>query len=665
MLNEQQPYPATVTEQPKLPGEFWQGWRGFAGGTALIFLLAFVVYWPALHGQFVWDDELLVIKNPLVTGLANLGSVWFQTDFSLTTVALWAQWLLWGKNPAGYHVVNVFLHAAGCVLLWRVLARLKIPGAFLAAIIFAVHPVCAVSIAWISEMKNTLSLVFLLLSLRWFLRFEDEAVADRKRKRKVLYWLSFAAFLLALLSKTSTVMLPVLLLGCAWWRRGKVARQDWLRAAPFFLLSLALGGATMWFQARVMAAGDPVQTENFPGRLAAAGMALWFYLGKALLPLNLNMIYPRWKIDSAALLSYLPAFLWCALLALCWWFRGRSRGRVAFFALGSFTVLLFPVLGLLSMDYLVISRVSDHFQYLPLIAVIALIAAALAKVLPGQIFSSVAAMLVVGLAAMTFQRSEIISHNETLWRDTLAKNPESFTAHNNLGCILAAQNNLDAAMEHFRAALKFNPKNASAHCNLGRAYSLQRQFADAENEFQAALKIKPASADIQQAYASALAEQGKMAEAIQHSREAVRLEPRNELRLQLAAWLHKTGNFRESAEQYRAALARELDSVEALNNLAWMLATSPDASVRNGGDAVRFAERACRLTDNKKAAMVGTLAAAYAEAERFADAEATAAKAADLADADGNTQFAAINRQLLALYRAGTPFREPSPESAR
>jgi len=363
--------------------------------------------------------------------------------------------------------------------------------------------------------------------------------------------------------------------------------------------------------------------------------------------------------------AYLAAALWCDLLAACWRFRNRDWARAMLFALVCFTVLLFPVLGFLSLDYLVISRVADHFQYLPMIAVIALVAAALARWLPGQIFNGVAAMLVVGLAALTFQRSEIISQNETLWRDTLAKNPESFTAHNNLGCLLAAQNKLSDAMEHFEQTLKYNPKNAGAHANLGRAFSMQHKFAEAEAHLQAALKLKPASADVQQSYAGALMEQGRVAEAIPHLREAVRLEPRPELCLRFAALLHQTGNFSEAVAQYRAVLAREPDSVEALNNLAWMLATAPDASVRNGVDAVQFAERACRLTDNKKAGMIGTLAAAYAEAGRFTDAMATATKAADLADAEGNARFAAMNRQLLALYRAGKPFRQPAPGAVR
>ena len=630
--------------------------RNTLGGAALLVGLVLAAYWPALTGQFVWDDELLILKNPLVLGQFHLGNVWFHTDFSLTTVVLWLQWSMWGNHPAGFHLVNVLLHAGSCLLLWRVLQRLALPGAWLAAALFAVHPVGAASAAWISEMKNTLSLGFCLMSFNFFLAMETEPAGARRGK--IFFGLALAAFLLALLSKTSTVMLPVVLLLCAWWQRGRIARRDLRRAAPFFLIALLLGCVTIWFQTQVMQTGDPVQTENFFGRFAAAGRALWFYLGKVLLPFDLSMIYPRWTVAATSAAAYLPAALWGALLAAGWWLRARSRARAVFFALASFTVLLFPVLGFLSMDYLVIARVSDHFQYLPMIAVIALVAAALARWLPGQIFSTVAAMLVIGLAALTFQRAEIISRNDSLWRDTLAKNPESFTAHNNLGCLLAAQDKLPDAMYHFEQTLKYNPKNAAAHANLGRAFSMQHRFAEAEEHFQAALLLKPASADVQQAYAGALVEQGRTAAALPHLREAVRLEPRLELRLRLAGLLHQTGNFPEAVAQYRAALDREPESVEALNNLAWLLATCPDSTVRKGADAVRFAEQACRLTDQKKAGLVGTLAAAYAEAGRFPEAVTTAQTAADLAATAGNAPFAAQNRQLLELYRAGRPYRE-------
>lgn len=629
-------------------------WRHFLGPAGLLALLVVAAYWPALGGGFVWDDELLVQKNPLVTGQCNLASVWFKTDFSLTTVALWLQWLAWGNHAVGFHIVNVALHLGACVLLWRVLDRLKVPGARLAAAIFAVHPVAAASVAWISEMKNTLSLVLCLASCLLFLKSGPETESGPKTKTG--YAFSVIAFLLALLAKTSVVMLPVILLLCAWWRRGKIARRDWLRTSPFFLLSLLLGSTTILFQSRVMAEGDPVQTENVPGRLALAGRALWFYLGKILAPLNLSMIYPRWTEDSHSLVSCVPAILWCALLAVLWTARKNPRARGAFFALAVFSVALFPVLGFLSMDYLVISRVSDHFQYLPMIAVIAFTAAGLVKFLPSMIFRS---GLLSALAVMTFARSEIISNNLNLWSDVLQKNPESFTAHNNLGCLMAANGKLDQAIEQFKLTLKFNPKNAPAHANLGRAFSLQHRYAEAEENFQAALKIKPADADIQEAYASSLAEQGRISEAISHLRAATKTEPRVEWELKLAGWLHATGSFREAVGQYRTVLEREPDSVEALNNAAWLLATSPDEKIRNGTDAVKFAQRACSLTNEKNPMMLGTLAAAYAEAGRFDDAVAAAQKAVDLAQASGSSPFAEMNRRMLELYRAGKPFREP------
>jgi len=171
-------------------------------------------------------------------------------------------------------------------------------------------------------------------------------------------------------------MLPAVLLGCAWWQRGRVVRQDWLRAAPYFIFALTFGLLTIWFQSHQAMGGTAVQTESFWGRLAGAGFALWFYLGKALLPLNLNLIYPRWHLDAASPLSWLPLLLWFGLLGLCWRFR-RGWGRHALFGLGCFTLNLFPVLGLFDMYFLALSRVSDHFLYLPLIAVLALAAAAL------------------------------------------------------------------------------------------------------------------------------------------------------------------------------------------------------------------------------------------------------------------------------------------------
>ncbi|HVM47716.1 MAG TPA: tetratricopeptide repeat protein [Candidatus Acidoferrum sp.] len=629
-------------------------------GGAAIFLLAFAAYWPALRGQFVWDDIMLVQGNPLVTGHLGLGSIWFRTDFPLANVALWAQWQLWGDHPAGYHAVNVLLHIVGAIMLWRVLARLRIPGGWLAAVLFTVHPVCAASVAWVSELKNTLSLPFYLLSVWLFVGFEERQTEGQKAQAAGRYLLSLGAFLLALLSKTSTVMLPVVLLGCAWWQRGRITIRDLVRTGPFLLLSLAFGVMTVRFQAHGAIVNATVQSENFWGRLAGAGTALWFYLGKALLPLHLSMIYPRWSINPVSPAAHLPLLLWCGLLGLCWWFR-QGLGRHVLFGLGCFTVNLLPVNGLLNMYFLALSRVSDHFDYLPLTAIAALAAAGLCR-LPGTLMLRIGGgALVLALSLLTAQRAQVFATEEALWRDTLDRNPDAWIAHANLGWILADQRKYDEAISHLDASLKLNPNNAQAHCNLGRVLSLQGRFAEAQGQFQAALKLKPSDAAIRRSYASALADEGKKEAAIGELREALRLRPDAETRIQLAGLLQQAGQGRAAASEYRQALRRQPGSVEALSNLAWLLATSSDASLRSGPEAVRLAEEACRRTDFKEAQPVGVLAAAYAEAGQFAKAVETQQQAVELATASGDAQFAALNRRLLDLYQAGRAYHEPAP----
>ncbi len=724
-----------------------------AGGAVVLVLAVFVVYWPALRGPFLWDDFLVVHRNPLVTGELGPGAIWFRMDFPLTYMAFWLEWLAWGNHAAGYHVLNVLLHATGALLLWRVLAQLKAPAPWLAAIIFAVHPVCVASVAWISEMKNTLSLPFFLLSLLWYVR-QDSGLrtSDFGLRTSLLYGLSLLAFLLALLSKTSTVMLPFVLLGCAWWQRGRITWRDWWRASAFFALALGFGLMSIWFQTHGAIAGATVQSENFWGRLAGAGMALWFYLGKALLPLNLCMIYPRWQINSAAPVSYLPLLLWLSVLAVCWRMR-RTWGWQPLFGLGCFTLLLFPVLGFFDMYYLMLSRVSDHFDYLPLTAIVALVAGALgwglsdksrtpkeltagapddgsarsamfiAKPCPGSQAPAGAACgpppapessvprlselenhpveprdyrhaapdgalssargralsllrgripglvvggaLAVALGALTMQRARVFQSAEALWRDTLDRNPDAWSAHANLGWILAEQQKYDQARDHLVRSLELNPDNAQAHSNLGRVLSLQGQSAEAEPHFQAALKLKPNDADIRKSYAAALAGQGRRAEAVQQLQDALRLRSDPDARLLLATLLYQTRNLPEAIAEYRQVLKAKPDQPEALNNLAWLLATCSDGTVRDGADAVQLAEHACQLSGYKQARELFTLSAAYAEAGRLREAVETMQKCIDAARAAGNSQLVAVAGQMLTLFRAGKPYHEPPATPAR
>ena len=640
--------------------------------------LTTAIYWPALRGEFVWDDLLLVKKNPLVTGEFTVWSLWFRTDFPLSILSFWLQSRLWGDHAAGFHAVNLALHLANTFLLWRVLSRAKIPGAGFAAALFAAHPLCVASVAWVSELKNVLSLTFLLLSASWYLRNEVRSPAFRRSgddppaappeggtpnecPRRMWYWLALVAFALALLAKTSAVALPVFLLALAWWQNGKISPRDVLRTAPFFALAIGFGLMTVWFQQHQLRLTENLEPQNFASRIAIAGMALWFYLGKILAPLNLCAIYPRWQPDAAALVSFLPAVAWCAALAASWWFRKRC-GIALLIALGCFTAALFPVLGFFNFYFSALSRVSDHFAYLPLVCIVVLAAATLKRFLPGIAFRAVATAIVLALALLASQRARVYATDEALWRDTLAKNSAAWTAHNNLGCIRAEQHRNDEAITLFEDSLKLNPRNASAHLNLARLLAMRRAFAPAETHFLAAIELKPDDPEARNAFAAALADAGRIEAAIAQLELSLRAKLTLEAHMQLAGLYRAAGKIREAIAQSRAALKLQPDQPEVLSNLAWLLATSADDSLRNGKDAVRFAERACQLTKFAQAPMVGTLAAAYAEAGHFDAAASTAQKAIALATEAGDLQFANVNRQLLQLYQSRQPFHETPPK---
>jgi Tfp pilus assembly protein PilF len=626
-------------------------------GMLALLILVLAAYRPLLPGSFLMDDHRLVqTDNPIVNGTAGPLSIWFREDFALSTFVFWLEWRAWGQNPAGYHAVNMALHVLSAVLVWRLLARLKIPGAWLAGAIFAVHPVGVATVARIAELKNTLSLPFFLLSLWFYLRYEE----DSPRPARNAMWLgcALASFALALLAKTSTVMLPLLLLACAAWQRGRVTRQDALRASPFFLLALGFGCMSVWFQKHQALTGATLAPQSFWERLAIAGRVFWFYLGKALWPVHLNIVYPPWKVDASLPRAYVPTLCCGAAVLVCWRYR-RSWGRPVLFSLGCFGLTLFPALGFFDAQFLTRWQVSDHLQYLPMIAPVALVAAAIALRPSAAFFRCVGAAAVVGLSVLTFERARIFSTEETLFRDTLARNPSAWGVQNDLGTLLAARGDQAGAVELFNASLKTNPDYPDARVNLGRILLDQGRAEDAQQQFLAALKTQPQHAEAHRALGTLLAQQGKLSEAARHMRVALLFQPDVRMRLDYAALLHQTGEYAEAAAQFRLALRAKPDSVEALNNLAWLLATCPEETVRNGAEAVRCAERASRLPAPQGMCVEGTLAAAYAEAGKLKEAVATAEKAVEMETAAGETRFAALNTQLLTLYRAGRPFHEP------
>jgi len=643
-----------------------------------IFVLVLIVYNPILPGNFLMDDHRLIYEdNPLTNGELSPLNIWFQTDFTLSTFGLWLQWLAWGEHPGCYHAINMALHALSAVLLWRLLAQLKIPGAWLAAALFAVHPVCVNSVARIAEIKNTLSLPFFILSFWLYLRYENlsqqsinhKPTINLRWQAPVALWYGFSliAFVLALLSKTSTVMLPVVLLGCALWQRGRITRQDILKTSPYFILSLAFGMMSVWFQKHQALArvGATLPFESLLEKLAIAGRAIWFYLGKALLPANLNVVYPRWQHDPTAMASFLPALLLLTGIAICWKFR-RGWGRHVLFGLGCFIVTLFPALGFFDSQFLTMWQVSDHLEYLPLIAPVVL-AAALAYGANIKILRGAGIFLILIFSILTHQRAQVFVSEEILLRDTLAKNPAASVAHNDLGVILAKRNNYTEATAHFLTAVQTDADNAGAHVNLGQALAMNGNFKEAETHFWAAINLKPGDPMAHRRFAEALAHQGRNQEAVLHLQTAQCLstKPDIQIRMDLAGLLYQTGDSRRAADQFRKILAVKPNLPESRNNLAWILATSADATLRNGAEAIQHAEQACHLTAFKQTGMVSTLAAAYAEAGRYTEAVTTAESAVRLANANGELHLADINNQLLPLYRAGMPYHEQPVANSR
>ena len=653
----------------------WQG--------GLIVLLVFLAYLPALRGEFIWDDDYWTTNlSALFQDTSGLRLIWFQPTalqqyYPLSGTTFWLDYQLWKFWTLPYHVENVLLHALAALLFWRLLLRLQLPGAWLASALFALHPVMVESVAWITERKNVLSLVFYLGALLaygryapWGTRTEDIApLPDPSRntwRPSLFYGLAFVLFLGALLAKTTTFSLPAAILLIGWWQRGQIRwRADVLPTLPFFALALGLCAVTAWLEKYHVGAQGSDFALTFPQRCLVAGRAFWFYLGNLFWPANLCFVYPRWQPNPDSGWQWLYPVTAIGTLFTLWLARGRmGRGPVT--ALLFYVGTLFPLLGFMNAYGMRYSFVWDHWVYLPALGIIALVAALVVRVAESLRTQAVvygfAAIVLPVLALLTWRQAGMYTDMETLWRKTLARNPDSSMAHNNLGILLRNQGHIEEAMEHYHKAIQINPNNSEALNNLGAAFAAKGRFDEAIENFRKAIQINPNYAAALDNLGAALATKGRFDEAIENYRQAIQANSnRPETFFHLGMTLGQLGRTREAVVQYREALRLNPNLAGALNNLAWMLAASPDDELRNGAEAVRLAERACELTHYGEPLFIGTLAAAYAEAGRFPEAVTTAEKAEQLATTADLTAVAAKNRQLLELYRAGKPYHEPAP----
>jgi tetratricopeptide (TPR) repeat protein len=612
----------------------------------LIFASTLAAYWPALNGTFIWDDSGHVTRADL-RPLAGLGRIWFeigatQQYYPLTHSAFWLEHQLWGDAPLGYHLLNVLLHATAACLFGVILRQLAVPGAWLAALMFALHPVCVESVAWISEQKNTLSTVFYLGAALAYLRF----AANR---RPAQYALATALFVLALLTKTVTATLPAALMVVFWWQRGRLEwRRDVAPLLPWFGIGVAAGLFTTWvehtFVIRTRAAAFSLGAVE---RGLIAGRVVWFYLGKLLWPANLAFIYPRWPISATAAWQYLFPLAAIAALGALWWWRRHRRGPLA--AALFFGGTLFPVLGFLNIFPFLYSFVADHFQYLACLGIFTAVGAGLADMGARTSLRTVrvaAAALLLAFGMLTWRQSGIYRDVFTLYETTIARNPACWMAHNNLGIALARAGRTEEAIAHFKQSLQIHPGNAEAENNLGDELTKLGRPGEALPHLQRALQLQP---NLDQGYVNlglALMALGRPNEGLAAFTTASRQNPRDpKAHYNLGVALALQGRVGEAISHFERAVQLKPDYAEA--ELNWGLGLT---LANRFPEAVPHFERSLQLKSDSAAAF-HTYGRALADHGRYEDAIVQYRKALQI-----DPNFAPAHLDLaVVLQRVGRP----------
>jgi tetratricopeptide (TPR) repeat protein len=668
-------------------------------GAAALLTMVLIVYIPVMrHGGFIWDDDDYIIQNSLLQSADGLAKIWFSPTmlpqyYPVVHTTFWIEYHLWGPNPIGYHVDNVIIHALCAILLWRTLYQLRIPGAWLAAALFAVHPVMVESVAWATERKNVLSLLFYLLALRQYLNFQS----TRKWRP---YAFSLLFFLAALLSKSVTCSLPAAILLLVYWQNGRIRWRDIFPLVPFFAAGLVMAKITASLEASHVGAAGPDWNFSFSQRCLIAGRAIWFYLAKLFWPAKLAFIYPHWNSMSLAQRPRLALFPLgvVAVIAMLWLLRNRI-GRGPLVAVLFFVGSLLPALGFVNVYPMRYSFVADHFQYQAAIGIFVLVAACAARIpisLPAIRYAFPAFILCV-LGVLTWRQQAAYADMESLWKITLATNPSAALAHNNLGNIYWSQGKKTDALAEFEEAYRLDPNFAEAINNIAAAFFGMGKFDQAAAEYRKAMQINPDYPETHYDLGGALEELGRRDESIDQYRQAIQLSPGlYPAHYHLGLALMRAGRTREAASELSTAVNLQPDNAEAhnslaavlwelgqpdnaiaqwdtavrlnpdfpdaLNALAWIMATTPPPN-GNPPRAISLAHHACELTSFNVPGFMDTLAASYASAGRYTDALAAGQKAIALASAAGNPDLAAEIQGRLHLYQAGKPYVATPPTS--
>ena len=610
--------------------------------TVGLLTLAVAVYLPAVKAGYIWDDAAHVAADERLESLEGLVQIWTdptssQQYYPLTHTSFWLEFRLWGYRPAGYHLDNILLHALSGILFWRILVRLGVPGAWLAAALFVVHPVHVESVAWVSERKNCLSTALYLGAALSYFRFTGLPDKEVSRLNWNLYAGAFLLFVGALMSKTVTATLPAALLLAIWWKRGALTKKDWGLLTPFFVAGIGLGLYTAWFE-RSNVIGHSASEFGFSivDRILIAGRAVWFYAGKLAWPSPLNFNYPRWNIDATVWWQYAFPLAAAGLVGILVAFR-TQLGRGPLVAVLFFGGTLFPALGFIDVYPFRFSFVADHFQYLASLGLITL-AAVIATTLLDRYAKPLVRQATVGaclllLATLTWSHATVFKNESTLWNDVLQKNDQSFLAHVQLAAVESRRGNPDHVLTHLRTANRLQPGDPDIEKDLGSHLIQAGQPAEAVTLLSAGLAKYPNSAWGHYLLALAYQQSGQLSQAID--------------------LYQKTLKLAEDDPSIRA---------DSLNNLAWILATAYDAQLRDGPRAVQLAEEANAMVRRQSPDYLDVLAASYAQAGRYREAIETADEALKIAREQGRFGLEDDLAIRIQIYRDGRPMIESPPD---